>query len=746
MTIKIGELAVEKGVLSREQLREALLIQKSGDPKAGLEAGAKLGRILLLKRYVYPMVLVRLLCDQAGAVDFLYIGSYVVEPKVADSIPKEIALKYKILPLVSIDKDTIIVASNHRITSAEYAELSKESHHKIEVIRVSDSNIEGAIVRCYDALHVRGLNSVRIGEILVRDNYLSQKDLDIALEKSSAKQRMLGKILIETGKINERDFFQVLAAQRNISLVSANDILPLLDRSITADIPKVFCLRNLVVPYLREDNSVYIVTAEPYLDSHVLKQALHCDEIKMQLATYSDVESILRSIYAGSGETFIGKDEDVEALEDIPFEEEMSNISTDEINTLAKRFQKVTSHLLLDAINKGASDIHIEVYEKNVLVRFRIDGTLYDMGYLPVDKKNVGGIVNVLKIQSNMNIAERRLPQSGRFRKRTEKDKVYDFRLQSQPTLYGENMVIRILSQSSPLLSFDNLGFTPEIKVKYERLIKNPSGLILITGPTGSGKTTTLYSTLGELRKDRSKKIITVEDPIEYSLENIQQTQVKNEIGYTFDTAIKAFLREDPDIILVGEVRDPSTALEAMRASQTGHLVFSTLHTNNTIESVRRLLDLETNPGTIASELLAILSQRLAKKNCVDCKTPYRPSKDLLDYFYPTGVPKGLEFYHSSGCSNCNYSGHKGRVAVIEFWITDSDSKALITQNASYEEMYADAVSQGMIPMVKDALMKVELGLICLEELPEIIPYSEIIRWREELKTRKKRGIKEPGL
>lgn len=584
MSLKIGELAVEKGILSREHLIDALLIQKSGDPQTGLEPGAKLGRILLVKKYIYPMVLIRLLCDQAGAVDFLYIGAYVVEPKVADSISREVAQKYKILPLILIEDDTIIVASSHKMTTDEYSNLSKESNHKIEVIMVADTSIEQSIIRCYDALDLRGLNSVRIGEILVRDNYLSQGDLNEALETSVKKQRMLGKILIESGKINERDFFQVLSVQRSIPLVSAQDILPLLDRTITADIPKVFCLRNLVVPYLREGDSVYIVTAEPYLDQPVLKQALKCEDIKMQLATYSDVESILREIYAGSSDTFIDQDADVEALEDIPFEEEMTAISTDEIHTLTKRYQKVTSHILLDGINKGASDIHIEAYEKKVVVRFRIDGTLYDMGYLPVDKENVGGIINVLKVQSNMNIAERRLPQSGRFRKRTEKEKVYDFRLQSQPTLYGENLVIRILSQSSPLLDFDELGFTPEIKVKYDRLVKNPSGLILITGPTGSGKTTTLYSTLGELRKDRSKKIVTIEDPIEYSLENIQQSQVKSEIGFTFDNAIKSFLREDPDIILVGEIRDPNTALEAMRASQTGHLVFSTLHTNNTIE------------------------------------------------------------------------------------------------------------------------------------------------------------------
>ena len=732
MEPRLGEIAIKKGLITRDHLREALLVQQSGDEALGLAVGTKLGKVLTALGYLDPMVLVRILYEQLGGIDFIYIGQYMVEPRVVTWVPENEARKYNILPLVSMGDDMLLIATGRTLNPKEIKELEKVTKRSIEPVPVFDTEMTDSIDKCYDTFRRRGISSIRIGEILVRDKYISQGDLDEALETSTKTQRMLGRILIERGKVNESDFFKFLSLQKKVPITTSQDILPVLDKSQVKGISKAFCLRNLMVPYLRDGDKVYVATAEPTVDTVELKEVLKCKAVELKLATYTDIETILRAVYTekqsieGESATI-----DVGELEDIELEEELGS-SIEDIGTLNRRYKKLTDHILLEAIRKGSSDIHIEAYEKDVIIRFRVDGILYDMDYLPIDKKSVGGITNVLKVQADLDIAERRMPQAGRFRKRTSGDMVYDFRVQTQPTLYGENMVLRVLNQSASLLNMENLGLLPDVRVRYEKLIRNPAGLILICGPTGSGKTTTLYTTLGELRKDMRKKIVTIEDPIEYSLGRIQQAQVKSEIGYGFAQATRAFLREDPDVMLIGEIRDEDTATEAIRASQTGHLVFSTLHTSNTVESIARLVDLGLPPGSIAAELLLVISQRLARMNCPKCSKPHRPTKDLLDTFYPTGVPEGLTFQKGHGCDACSYTGHKGRIAILEFWFIDMESKKLILEMANFEDLYFGARANGMIPMIKDALMKVETGEIALDGLPDIIPYYEILRWKSE--------------
>ncbi len=729
---KLGELILKKGLLSRDQLREALLIQRVGDKEAGLKVGERIGRILLVKGLIEPMELVRVLCEQRRNIDYILVDKYLVEPGLVAVIPEMVAKEFGILPLVSFGEDEILVAANSSMSIQAKEGLEKRIEKKVDIIKVKEKDLSSIIELCYETFKRRGISSVRIGEILVRDGYLTQSELESALDESIKTQRMLGKILIERGKVNERDFFKILALQRKIPLVSAQDIMSLIDKDVINSLPRAFSLHNLILPYLRQNDKVFAVTAEPSINPEELKKALKCEELDLKLITYSDIETIMRSTFMERDIEIIDEEARTEGeLEDIPIEEELTPVHIEDIASLTKRFQKITSNLLLEAIKKNASDIHIEVYENNVFIRFRIDGILYDIPYLQINKKTVAGIINVLKVWANLNIAERRLPQGGRFRKKTKDKGIYDFRIQTQPTLFGENAIIRVLSQSHPLLSLDELGFPPDIRVKYERVINNPSGLILITGPTGSGKTTTLYSTLGILRKDLRKKIVTIEDPIEYSLERIQQCQVKEEIGYNFARATRGFLREDPDVILIGEIRDYETAIEAMRASQTGHLVFSTLHTNNTIETIQRLVDIGIDRSTLASELVLILSQRLAKRICDNCKKPYRPSKELLNTFYPSGVPSGLTFFKGKGCELCDFRGHKGRIAVMEFWLIDMESKQLILSKAPSSAVLANAIRGGMVPMIKDALLKVESGIITLDELTSVIPYFEIAAWKD---------------
>ena len=733
MEQKLGEIAIKKGLITRDHLREALLVQQSGDAELGVEAGAKVGKILIALGFLEPMVLVRILYEQMGGIDFLFIGDYMVEPRVVSWLPEHEAKRLAVLPLVSMGDETLLIATSRGLNPKEIGELEEVTRRSIEPVPVFDTGIASSIEKCYDTFRRRGISSIRIGEILVRDNYITQNDLNEALDTSIKTQRMLGRILIERGKVNERDFFKFLSLQKKVPMITSQDILPVLDRSQIKGISKAFCLRNLIVPYMREGDKVFVATAEPTVDTTELTKVLKCKSVDLKLAAYTDIETILRAVYIEK-ESFEGEEVEVDAgdLEDIAIDEELGASSVEDIGTLNKRYKKITDHILIEGIRKGASDIHIEGYEKEVIIRFRVDGILYDMDYLPVDKKSVGGIINVLKVQADMDIAERRMPQSGRFRKKTSGDVLYDFRVQTQPTLYGENMVLRVLNQSGSLMNVENLGLLPDVRVRYEKLIKNPAGLILICGPTGSGKTTTLYTTLGELRKDMRKKIVTIEDPIEYSLGRIQQAQVKEEIGYGFAQATRAFLREDPDIMLIGEIRDEATALEAVRASQTGHLVFSTLHTSNTVESIARLVDLGLPPGSIAAELLLVISQRLARRNCPHCSKPHRPAKELLDTFYPDGTPEGLVFHKGHGCDACSYTGHKGRIAILEFWFIDMESKKLILELANFEDLYFGARANGMIPMVKDALLKVETGEISLDGLPDIIPYYEILRWKSE--------------
>lgn len=731
--LQLGEILIGRGIISRDQLRLALATQTTGDDLLGIKPKELLGKTLVKMGFLEPMVLVRTLCEQKGTLDFIAVGDYLVEPRVILWLPDEDAEKYAILPLVSFGDKMLMVASSKPLTEEEEAEVVRIiDGRKLEVLLVKDDDILTSIKECYGSFLRRGLSGVRIGEILVRDGFVSQEDLNEALHISKKSQRMIGRVLIELGKVNETDFFKVLSMQRRIPLVSSQDVMSMLDKSLAKKVNKTFCMHNFIVPYLMEGETLYLVTAEPSIDPEELKKALKCKNVHINLATYSDITRIFKLLFVEEElkglKVIKGKEASLEEVE-ITDDEELIEVREGDIDKLTKKYQQITNTILLQAIQKGASDIHIENYENEVVVRYRVDGTLYDIKEIKIDKEDARGVINVVKINANLNIAERRLPQGGRFRRKTGEDKTFDFRVQSQPSLHGENLVLRILKQSNELMDLEDLGFMSDLRARYEQLISNPSGLVLFTGPTGCGKTTTLYSTLGMLRKDMTKKIVTIEDPIEYSIDRVQQSQAKDEIGFSFPQAIRSFLRQDPDIMLVGEIRDRDTALETLRASQTGHLVFSTIHVNSAVETVQRLLDFDLVPGTVAAELLAIVAQRLAKKNCPSCKVKYRPAKELIDSFYPDGVPASIDFYKGEGCAKCNFLGHKGRIAVVEFWFVDVESKKLIIEGAGHSELYQHALSRGLLPMIKDALVKVESGLISLDELPNIIPFSQISRW-----------------
>jgi type IV pilus assembly protein PilB len=358
-------------------------------------------------------------------------------------------------------------------------------------------------------------------------------------------------------------------------------------------------------------------------------------------------------------------------------------------------------------------------------MRLRVDGDLRDVTGLQFSSAQLLSLMNVIKVRAGLDIAERRVPQGGRFTTRTG-GHVYDVRVQTQPALHGEHVVLRLLPQDTKLLTISDLGFPIKPARSYRRLLKTPAGLTLIVGPTGSGKSTTLYAGLQVLAEDPTRKVLTIEDPIEYAIPGIQQAQVRPELGFDFAHAMRAFVREDPDVILVGEIRDAETALEALRASQTGHLVLSTLHCNDAVDAVQRLIDLGMHPSSIASELAAVFAQRLAKRICDGCRQPARPDPELLSEVFPQGVPANFEVFHGTGCARCNGSGTYGRIAVVEHLPASPLFRRAITGRLPVDELRAIALGAGLVPMRDQALVHVARGVIAFEELRDLLPSERL--------------------
>ncbi len=346
----------------------------------------------------------------------------------------------------------------------------------------------------------------------------------------------------------------------------------------------------------------------------------------------------------------------------------------------------------------------------------------------PINKENIANVISVLKVDSGLDIAERRRSQDGVFKKRIGKDRFIDFRINLHATPFGEDAVIRILDRDKNLLPLEKLGFSNSTLDTYLRLIENPQGLILFTGPTGSGKTTTLYSTLTYLNKG-NKKIVTAEDPIEYVLPGISQYQVNEAIGNTFDDYARRFLRKDPDIILIGEIRDNKTAKACVDAAMTGHLVFSTLHTNDAVGVVRRLQNLDIAGEMISDSLLLVVSQRLARRNCPQCSEPYQPDPRQLETFFPRGVPSDVQFVRGLGCDACRLKGYRGRVALYEFWEVGSETRRIIARRGREEEIREMGLQEGFRVLLADALSKVLSQMTTIEELSRVVSIDQLQRY-----------------
>jgi type IV pilus assembly protein PilB len=549
-----------------------------------------------------------------------------------------------------------------------------------------------------------------IGRRLVAAGLTTQADMTAADEESHQTGEVMTQVLQRRFGVQERDVFRALAAEVELPLADASALLAQLDPALANHLPVRFREFNHVIPIRRDGTTVVVATFDPFAATPGLERALGAERIERILVTSTDYQRLNAAVE-------LARDKDGNGNGAGPAVEEAPPEDTSlEASTIA-----LLDSILLEAVASRASDIHFEVYDERPRIRIRVDGDLRDLPHFRLTPGQFTAVVNVGKVRARLDIAEHRAPQGGRFSAHVD-ERAFDVRAQTQPSLHGEHLVLRLLPQETKPLEISDLGFTEEIAARYRRLLGSPGGLVLVVGPTGSGKSTTLYAGLLVLAADSTRKVISIEDPIEYAIDGVQQCQVLPEIGFVFAQAMRAFVREDPDVILVGEIRDGETALEALRASQTGHLVLSTLHCNDTVDAVQRLHDLGMHPNSIASELLAVISQRLAKRICTSCRTEAEPEPELLREVFPGGAPPGFKVFKGKGCERCSGMGTFGRVAVAEFLPVGPKVRLAISRQLPLDELRDVARSSGLRPLRDEALLMVQSGLIGFAELRDMIP------------------------
>jgi type IV pilus assembly protein PilB len=608
----------------------------------------------------------------------------------------------------------------------------------------------------------------KIGEMLVEAGVITEEQLKEVLELQKKDNKRLGSLIIERGYATEDDVLTVLSEQFGVPVAKEKHFKNIPDDVIKL-IPPNIVVKYDVVPLAKKGNTLYVAMVNPHdhfaiedikfitkmdvvplialedVIKNAIKKYYNLEDMETQLvkieedydmevvgnnkglsSTTSD-KNISSSVSSGS---LLG--EGTQDLSNVSINDILNSETDDELEIFTKREEeeaedlsmikdekspivKLVNAILYEGIKRKASDIHIEPYEKEVRVRYRIDGVLQEI--LRRDVKLIRPIVARIKVMAKMKLEEKRRPQDGRIRLKLGKNRV-DIRVAVVPTVFGEKVAMRILDRSAIELKLDVLGFEEESLKIFRKALKNPNGIILVTGPTGSGKTTTLYSALQELNATEVN-ISTVEDPVEFTLHGINQVQVKEEVGMTFASGLKAFLRQDPDIIMVGEIRDLETAEIAIRASLTGHLVLSTVHTNTAAATITRLINMEIEPFLIASTLLCVVSQRLVRKICENCKEPYTPDKSVLLDLASDNPERfeGKVIYRGRGCEKCFNTGYKGRIGLFEVMPVTKNIRALILRKAPTFEIERAAIEEGMITLRESGIRKILAGVTTPEEV-----------------------------
>jgi len=591
------------------------------------------------------------------------------------------------------------------------------------------------------------------GQRLVERGIITQQQLAEAIQKqqTTMNSRKLGEILVRLGHISKNHITEGLADQLGIPIIKLSDYE--IPERIRNAVPGTVATVYRVVPFREEDDTLVLATADPTkIDQIDDLQRLLDRPISTVLASPEDIAKALAKYYGLSEttvETMLSTVSSASTMSTLSTMSSLSSMGSSAVSSLSSMsgselsvnsisvdnvdFDGDTSvgtqtgdeeddnspvvryvhNLILDAFRLRASDIHVEPGKSDVKVRYRIDGVLHEMPVPP--KRAQSAIISRLKILSGMDISERRVPQDGRI-KLNMGGKMVDLRVSALPATFGESVVMRILDKSGLLLGLGQLGFSPKDQQTWEHLLEQATGVVLVTGPTGSGKTTTLYASLNTLNQP-DVKLITVEDPVEYQLDGINQVQIQHDIGWNFARALRAIFRQDPDIVMVGEIRDQETAEIAIKAALTGHLVFSTLHTNDSASAFPRLIDIGIKPFLVASGVRAILAQRLVRTICTTCKEPYKPPEEEFELLGFPVDPSKVELFHGAGCDNCNHTGYSGRLGAYELLLTNDNLRHMVMAGESAAVLRRQARHDGMSTMRDDAWQKALKGITTIEEV-----------------------------
>lgn len=547
-----------------------------------------------------------------------------------------------------------------------------------------------------------------LGKLLIESGTISDEQLTLALDQQKTSKKRLGEILIELDIVTERQILEVLEYQLKIPFVDLNKYE--IDEECPLLINEAMARRHQILPVRRENNDLIVAMTDPLnlqaLDDVKIFTGM---TVKPIIAMQQDVLSSIDRFYSREGAE--------KAVEDFKKDLDFTQISDSDSEALSDISNapvvRLVNSVIQHAIRSRASDIHIEPFDKHLRIRFRVDGELQEI--MKSAKAAHSAIVTRIKIMGKMDIAEKRVPQDGRVEMSLD-GKDVDLRISILPTVYGEKIVIRLLGRSDLVMSKQQLGFSESNIVLFDSIIKSTNGIILVTGPTGSGKTTTLYAVLRELNKI-NKNIITVEDPVEYRLEGINQVQVNTKAGLTFANGLRSILRQDPDIIMIGEIRDGETAQIAVRAAITGHLVLSTMHTNDAASTVSRLVDMGVEPYLVSSSVVGVTAQRLLRRICPECKTSYESDRAEMDVLR---IREPITLYKGTGCSNCNHTGYRGRIAIHEIMQVTSQIRELIDKRASMDHIRNVANKQGTTTLRDNSVELVRKGVTTVDELLKV--------------------------
>jgi type IV pilus assembly protein PilB len=556
-----------------------------------------------------------------------------------------------------------------------------------------------------------GVNAL-LGEILVQRRLITSEQLNQALTKQKENKEALGQVMIQLGFLDEAQLRMVLSEQLGVSFLSPDQLKPRMDQRLKECIPTEFALAHLVLPLDRSGQVLKVAVAKVhdiiFLDN--LRKITGYDILTV-LATESELKRAIVAYYGSTDMQEVISSSEVDSVTQDYIQEDDHKVDLETTLSEAEKAPvvKLVDVMIRKALEDRASDIHIEPGQNKISIRYRIDGLLYELPPPPKELHNA--LVSRIKILSKMDIAEKRIPQDGSFALQFKGHKV-DMRVSTLPVVFGEKVVMRVLDKRMDLLDMAALGLEPEQLAHFEKALMRPYGLIFMTGPTGCGKSTTLYAALNK-RLSSEINIMTIEDPVEYQIEGINQVQVKPDIGLTFASALRAFLRQDPDVILVGEVRDQETAEICIRASLTGHLVLSSLHTNDAISAVTRLIDIGIQPYLVSGSLGLVAAQRLIRVLCPHCKEPYKPDSKTRDDY---GIRVDI-LYKATGCPKCRKIGYWGRMAIYEVFLIDEDVRRLITRDVDLDKLRALQKEKKYEVLLQNGIKKVERGLTTLEEV-----------------------------